>query len=81
MSQKDTAILCWNVRGLNDGAKRASVRNLIISSGAMVVCLRETKIENWNQQLLNETLGLDLVTNCIFFAIKWGLEGHTHSRI
>ena len=60
-----TKRLC-NVRGLNDGAKRASVRNLIISSGATAVCLQETKIENWNQQLLNETLGPHLVTNCTF---------------
>jgi len=66
MAQKDCSILCWNVRGLNDGAKRASVRNLITSSGATLVCLQETKIENWNQQLLNEAVGRDLATNCAF---------------
>ena len=69
------------MRGLNDGVKRASVQNLIISSGATVVCLQETKIENWNQQLLNETLGPDLVTNCTFLPSSGASGGHTHSRI
>jgi exonuclease III len=47
MAARNCNILFWNVRGLNDGAKRATVRNQIISSGAMVVCLQETKISNW----------------------------------
>jgi exonuclease III len=64
MSQQKCLILCWNVRGLNDGAKRASVRNLIISSGATIVCLQETKIQNWNQSLLIETVGSELARNC-----------------
>lgn len=57
--------MCWNVRGLNDGVKRASVRNLIISSGATVVCLQETKIANWNFNLILETVGPDLAQNCV----------------
>jgi hypothetical protein len=28
MSQSNCNVLCWNVRGLNDAAKRASVRNI-----------------------------------------------------
>ena len=63
------------MRGLNDGVKRASVQNLIISSGATVVCLQETKIENWNQQLLNETLGPDIVTNCTFLPLSGASGG------
>jgi exonuclease III len=64
MSQKNCSILCWNVRDLNDGAKRASVRNLILSSGATLVCLQETKIDNWNQQLVIEMVGQDMAANC-----------------
>lgn len=52
MSSKDCNLLCWNVRGLNDGAKRASGRNQIISTGATIVCFQETKNSNWTQSLL-----------------------------
>lgn len=66
MSIKDCNIICWNVRGLNDGAKRASVRNQIISSGATIVCLQETKIANWTYTLIYETVGGDLAKNAVF---------------
>lgn len=46
------------------GAKRASIRNLILSSGATIVCLQETKVENWSPQMLVETVGQDLASNC-----------------
>lgn len=65
MSAKDCNVMCWNVRGLNDGVKRASVRNLIISSGATVVCLQETKTPVWNSNLILETVGPDLAQNCV----------------
>jgi exonuclease III len=57
--------MCWNVRGLNDGAKRASVRNQINSSGATVVCLQETKITSWTYSLLVETVGTDMAQNFV----------------
>jgi exonuclease III len=57
--------MCWNVRGLNDGAKRASVRSQIISSGATVVCLQETKISNWTHNLLVDTVGADMASNAV----------------
>jgi len=66
MSQKNCCVLCWNVRGLNDGVKRASVRNLISASNATIVCLQETKIESWTQSLLVETVGPVLARNCSF---------------
>ena len=66
MSIKDCNILCWNVRGLNDGAKRASVQNQIISSGASVVCLQETKVTTWTHTMLVETVGGDMAQNVVF---------------
>jgi exonuclease III len=66
MSVLDCKILCWNVRGLNAAAKRASVRNLIISSRASIVCLQETKISVWNDILLKETLGPILANQSVF---------------
>ena len=65
MSAKNCNIICWNVRGLNDGAKRATVRNQILSTGATLVCLQETKITAWNQTLLTETVGADMANNAV----------------
>lgn len=66
MSTKNCNILCWNVRGLNDSAKRASVRNQVLSTGATIVCLQETKISDWTHNLLVETVGPDLANNTAF---------------
>ena len=66
MSLKDCNILCWNARGLNDGAKRASVRNQISSSGATLVCLQETKITTWTSSLLLDTVGTGMAQNAAF---------------
>jgi exonuclease III len=53
------------VRGLNGATRRASVCNLISSSGAFVVCLQETKISRWNDFLLKETLGQALASQIV----------------
>ena len=66
MSAKNCSIMCWNVRGLNDGAKRATVRNQIFSTGATMVCLQETKIASWNHNLLVETVGPDMANNAVW---------------
>jgi hypothetical protein len=41
------------------------VRSQIISSGATVVCLQETKIRNWTQSLLIDTVGTDMANNIV----------------
>ena len=55
----------WNFRGLNNPAKRASVRQTISSTGATIVCLQETKIMNWTNDLLKETVGSKLVNQVV----------------
>ncbi len=47
-----TNIVSWNVRGLNDGAKRMQVRSLLHSWKADIVCLQETKLLEVNQALI-----------------------------
>ena len=37
----------WNVRGLNDKVKRLAVYNKIEESNAAIVCLQETKCQNF----------------------------------
>ena len=39
-------VLSWNVRGLNDSAKRDSLRNLLRDWNCDLVCLQETKLED-----------------------------------
>ena len=53
-------IFSWNVRGLNDPAKRESVRQTILSTRATLVCLQETKIMNWTNDLLKDIVGFKL---------------------
>jgi exonuclease III len=50
-------IICWNVRGLNSKARQDSVRTLISSSKADVVCLQETKMSGISQGLILSLLG------------------------
>jgi len=52
-----SSILIWNVRGLNDAARRNSVRDVILSSNAEIVCLQETKIEHMNQRVFLSVFG------------------------
>ena len=42
---RNPQILCWNVRGLNNPAKRSAVREFIVSAKVNLVCLQETKID------------------------------------
>jgi hypothetical protein len=53
------------MRGFNDPAKRESVKHTILSSGATIVCLQETKIMSWNSNLLKETVGCKLATQTV----------------
>jgi exonuclease III len=48
----NTNIVSWNVRGLNDGAKRMQVRNLLHSWKADIVCLQETKLPEVSKALI-----------------------------
>ena len=45
-------IVSWNVRGLNDGANRTCIRNLLHSWKADIVCLQETKLESVSRGLI-----------------------------
>ena len=43
-------IAIWNVRGLNSVARQDSVRSLVESTKADIVCLQETKMEHLSQR-------------------------------
>lgn len=60
MSSGDLSVLCWNVRGLNDGAHRELVRQTAASARPSVLCLQETKIGSMSQTIALDTLGQSL---------------------
>ncbi|KAG2563716.1 hypothetical protein PVAP13_8KG317614, partial [Panicum virgatum] len=69
-------LLCWNVRGLNAAARRASVHNTVTSSGASIVCLQETKIAHWTTHLVVDTLGQHFARNFVSLpasGTRWGI--------
>jgi exonuclease III len=58
----DNAIktVCWNVRGLNNAARREAVRMLLQKIRPTIICLQETKLDSINAMLAAEFL----VSNC-----------------
>ncbi|KAJ1263332.1 hypothetical protein BS78_09G176000 [Paspalum vaginatum] len=63
MIQRHYQILNWNVRGLNDGARRDVVQELIRDIGSTIVCLQETKLSMIDQPIIARTLGAKFVNN------------------
>jgi exonuclease III len=47
----------WNVRGLNGGARRHVVKDLVSDHRAQIVCLQETKLQTVNDFIISETMG------------------------
>ena len=41
-------LLVWNARGLNSRARRSVVRDIVVQQRASVVCLQESKVENFS---------------------------------
>lgn len=50
-------ILSWNVRGLNEAEKRSTIKSLFHKWKADIVCLQETKIEDWSPLLIRQVWG------------------------
>jgi exonuclease III len=59
-------ILSWNVRGLNNPAKREDVRQVISSLKPDHICLQETKLSSFNPAIIRNTLGQDFVNNFVY---------------
>jgi exonuclease III len=59
-------LLNWNVRGLNNRARRGVVSNLVRDTRATIVSLQETKLATIDAQVVRETLGDRFVANFIY---------------
>jgi exonuclease III len=53
------SVLCWNVRGLNDRARRDTVRTLIDDIRPAIVCLQETKLNVISEFVVFGMLGVN----------------------
>ena len=52
-------IIIWNVRGINSATRQDSVRTIVDSSQADIVCIQETKISTMTNRVLLSALGSD----------------------
>lgn len=50
-------ILSWNVRGVNESSKRSTIKSLIQKWKVDVLCLQETKVENWSTTWIQQIWG------------------------
>ncbi|KAE8785616.1 hypothetical protein D1007_40689 [Hordeum vulgare] len=53
-------IMCWNVRGLNNPAKRVAVFELAVAHKVAILFMQETKIDAWSPSLVREIGGSSL---------------------
>jgi exonuclease III len=47
-------VLCWNVRGLNSQQKWIGIKSKIMESNCDIICLQETKRDNFDQNYLRK---------------------------
>jgi exonuclease III len=52
LSKRKWSILCWNVRGLNSESRQREVRAKIDESDCHLICLQETKCENFDWRFI-----------------------------
>lgn len=53
-SNRNHKILCWNVRGINSQEKWDAIRAKVIDSSCNILCLQETKRDNFNVAYLKK---------------------------
>jgi exonuclease III len=67
MLEQHCVLLNWNVRGLNNHARRKVVRDLVGDMRATIVTLQETKLSIIDRDVVVQTLGNDSVKiSCIY---------------
>ena len=63
MSEQKCLVLNWNVRGLNNKARRKVVKDLAQDTKCTIATLQETKLEEVTAQDISETLGIKFSKN------------------
>jgi exonuclease III len=67
-------LLCSNVRGLNNPARRDAVRDLVRDAKASIVCLQETKLQTVDKQLIVDSVGASFADDFAFLPAD-GMRG------
>jgi hypothetical protein len=67
------SLLVWNVRGLNSLARCDSIFQVVLLSGASVVCFLDTKLQVVSRATVDRCLGRDF--DCFFFLPADGTRG------
>lgn len=52
-------LLIWNARGLNNRARRSTVRDIVEQHRISIVCLQETKVEQLSSGMIIDITGID----------------------
>jgi len=68
----NTTIMSWNVRGLNDRARRDVVHKLLDNIRPSIVCLQETKLDVISQYLMFAMLGMSFADFAYLLASNRG---------
>ena len=63
MIDQNCVMLNWNVRGMNNPARRKVIRDLSGEKRCTIVCIQETKMQLIDQAVVTETLGNNFGTN------------------
>jgi exonuclease III len=63
-SATNCVLLIWNVRGLNNPARRQVVKELIANHRCKLVSLQETKLQTMDDATIATTLGHEFVSGC-----------------
>lgn len=58
-------LLCWNVRGLNSRARRSVVRTVVLSEHLSLLCVQETKVQNFPVTWIADTMGTEFDYVCL----------------
>lgn len=66
MIEQQSVIFNWNVRGLNNSARRKVVRDMVQEYRATIVTLQETKLQVIDRQVVLETLGERFADNYVY---------------
>lgn len=56
-------MLDWNVRGLNNSARRKVVSDLVTDIGCSIICLQETKMASIDANVVQKSLGMKFHRN------------------
>jgi exonuclease III len=62
-------ILSWNVRGLNNSARRHEVKLMVNSCRPDIVCLQETKLDFFDKAIVNSVMRPDFKESFIFLLV------------